>query len=74
MTLLSLTFDVISVQLVSLSRDWETVKNVFPGNSSSKPDRTGRDRKVAKQSKMLNNSLYSTLGNKQNYFNVCNSG
>ena len=52
------------VQLISVSRDWETVKNVFPGNSSSKPDQTGRVGKVAKQSKMLNNSLYSTLGNK----------
>ena len=46
------------------SHDWETVTNVLPGNSSSKPDRTDRDRKVAKQSKMLNNSAYSTLGNK----------
>ena len=63
MTLLSLTFGVINVHLTSLLRDWETVKNVFPGNSSLKPDQTDRDRKVAKQSKMLNNSLYITLGN-----------
>ena len=60
-------FDVISVQLISLSRDWETVKNVFPGTSSLKPDQTDRDRKVAKQSKMLNNSLYSMLGNNTLY-------
>ena len=33
------------------------------GNSSSKPDRTGRDGKFVKQSKMLNNSAYSRLGN-----------
>ena len=34
------------------------------GNSSSKPDRTGRDGNVAKQSKTLNYSAYSRLGNK----------
>ena len=50
--------------LISVSCDWETVKNVVTGNSSSKPDRTGRDRKFAKQSKKLNNSAYSRLGNK----------
>ena len=27
------------------SRDWETVKNVVPGNSSSKPDQLGSERK-----------------------------
>ena len=45
------TFDVISVQLISVSRDWETVQNVFTVTSSWKPDRTDRDGKVAKQSK-----------------------
>ena len=50
--------------LASVSCDWETVKNVVTGNSSSKPDRTGRDGKFVKQSKMLNNSAYSRLGNK----------
>ena len=49
--------------LISVSCDWETVKNVVTGNSSSKPDRTGRDGKFVKQSKMLNNSAYSRLGN-----------
>ena len=49
--------------LASVSCDWETVKNVVTGNSSSKPDRTGRDGKFVKQSKMLNNSAYSRLGN-----------
>ena len=48
--------------LISVSRDWETVKNVFTG----KPDQTGRDEKAAKQSKMLNNSAYSRLGNDLN--------
>ena len=47
-----------------MSRDWETVKNVLTGNSSSKPDQTDRDGKVAKQPKILNNSAYSRLGNK----------
>ena len=45
--------------LASVSCDGETVKNVVTGNSSSKPDRTGRDGKFVKQSKMLNNSAYS---------------
>ena len=27
------------------SSDWETVKNVVPGNSSSKPDQLGSERK-----------------------------
>ena len=53
--------------LASVSCDWETVKNVVTGNSSSKPDRTGRDGKFVKQSKMLNNSAYSRLGNNQNW-------
>ena len=50
--------------LISVSCDWPTVKNVVTGNSSSKPDRTGRDGKFVKQLKMLNNSAYSRLGNK----------
>ena len=49
--------------LISVSCDCETVKNVVKGNSSLKPDRTGRDGKFVKQSKMLNNSAYSRLGN-----------
>ena len=53
--------------LASVSCDCETVKNVVTGNNSSKPDRTGRDGKFVKQSKMLNNSAYSRLGNNQNY-------
>ena len=53
--------------LASVSCDWETVKNVVTGNSSSKPDRTGRDGKFVKQSKMLNNSAYSRLGNNMTY-------
>ena len=51
--------------LASVSCDCETVKNVVTGNSSSKPDRTGRDGKFVKQSKMLNNSAYSRLVNNQ---------
>ena len=51
--------------LASVSCDWETVKNVVTGNSSSKPDRTDRDGKFVKQSKMLNNSAYSRLDNNQ---------
>ena len=27
------------------SHEWETVKNVVPGNSSSKPDQLGSERK-----------------------------
>ena len=46
-----------------VSRDWETVKNVVPGNSSTKPDQAGGDGKGVKQSKMFNYSLYSRLGN-----------
>ena len=54
--------------LISVSCDWETVKNVVTGNSSSKLDRNDRDGKFVTQSKMLNNSAYSRLGNKQQYF------
>ena len=32
------------------SRDWETVKNVVPGNSSSKPDQLGSEQKGDEQS------------------------
>ena len=32
------------------SRDWETVKNVVPGNSSSKPDQLGSEPKGDEQS------------------------
>ena len=32
------------------SRDWETVKNVVPGNSSSKPDQLGSERNGDEQS------------------------
>ena len=53
--------------LISVLCDCTTVKNVVTGNSSSKPDRTGRDGKFVKQSKMLNNSAYSRLGNKKQY-------
>ena len=54
--------------LISVLCDCTTVKNVVTGNSSSKPDRTGRDGKFVKQSKMLNNSAYSRLGNKNYCF------
>ena len=47
-----------------MSCDWETVKNVVPGNSSIKPDQTGGDGKGVKQSEMFNYSVYSRLGNK----------
>ena len=50
-----------------MSRDWETVKNVVPGNSSMKPDQTGGDGKGVKQSKMFNYSVYSRLGNNNIY-------
>ena len=52
--------------LFSMSCDWETVKNVVPGNSSIKPDQTGGDGKGVKQSEMFNYSVYSRLGNKKN--------
>ena len=47
-----------------MSCDWETVKNVVPGNSSTKPDQTGGNGKGVKQSEMFNYSVYSRLGNK----------
>ena len=37
------------VLLFSMSCDWETVKNVVPGNSSMKPDQAGADGKGVKQ-------------------------
>ena len=49
-----------------MSCDWETVKNVVPGNSSMKPDQTVGDGKGVKQSEMFNYSVYSRLGNKKN--------
>ena len=52
-----------TVLLFSMSYDWETVKNVVPGNSSMKPDQTGGDGKGVKQSEMFNYSVYSRLGN-----------
>ena len=42
-----------TVLLFSMSCDWATVKNVVPGNSSTKPDQTGGDGKGVKQSKCL---------------------
>ena len=47
----------------SMSCDWETVKNVVPGNNSIKPDQTGGDGKGVNQSEMFNYSVYSRLGN-----------
>ena len=52
-----------TVLLFSMSCDWETVKNVVPGNSSMKPDQTGGAGKGGKQSEMFNFSVYSRLGN-----------
>ena len=52
-----------TVLLFSMSRDWETVKNVVPGNSSMKLDQTCGDGKGVKQSEMFNYSEYSRLGN-----------
>ena len=49
-----------------MSCDWETVKNVVPGNSSIKPDQTGGDGKGVKKSEMFNYSVHSRLGNKVN--------
>ena len=40
----------MAVLLFIASRDWETVKNVVPGNSSSKPDKLGSERKGDEQS------------------------
>ena len=52
-----------TVLLFCMSCDWETVKNVVPGNNSMKPDQTGGDGKGVKQSEMFNYSVYSRLGN-----------
>ena len=49
-----------------MSCDWETVKNVVPGNSSIKPDQTGDDGKGVKQSEMFNYSVNSRLGKNVN--------
>ena len=38
------------------SRDWETVQNVVPGNSSLEPDQLGSERKCDEQS--LNVELF----------------
>ena len=40
----------MAVLLFIASRDWETVKNVVPGNSKSKPDQIGSEGKGAEQS------------------------
>ena len=53
-------------ETVLLFSDWETVKNVVPGNSSIKPDQTGGDGKGVQKSEMCNYSVYSRLGNKSN--------
>ena len=53
-----------TVLLFCMPCDWEIVKNVVPGNSSTKPDQTGGHGKGMKQSKMFNYSVYSRLGNK----------
>ena len=52
-----------TVLLFCMSCDWETVKNLAPGSSSTKPDQTGGDGKGVKQSTMFNYSVYSRLGN-----------
>ena len=54
-----------TVLLFCMSCDWETVKNVVPGNSSMKPDQTGGHGKGVKQSEMFNYFVYSRLGNNQ---------
>ena len=36
----------MTVLLFTASRDWDAVKNVVPGNSSSKPDQFGSEEKV----------------------------
>ena len=56
-----------TVLLFSMSCDWETVKNVVPGNSSTKPDRTGGTGKGVKQSKMFIYSVYSRLSKKRKH-------
>ena len=40
------------------SRHWETVKNVVPGNSSSKPDQLGSEGKGAEHEQSLNVLLF----------------
>ena len=40
----------MTVLLFTPSCDWETVKNVVPGNSSSKPDQLGGEGQGAEQS------------------------
>ena len=40
----------MTVLLFTASRDWETVKYVITGNSSSKQDQLGSEGKVAEQS------------------------
>ena len=52
-----------TVLLFSMSCDWETVKNVVPGNSSMKPDQTGGDGKGVKQIQLF----HTFLCNSQNY-------
>ena len=56
----------VTEQLFSVSGDWKTVKNVVPGNSLSKPDQTGTDRKAEMVSKMLNFFIYIRLDNVSN--------
>ena len=53
-----------------MSCDWETIKNVVPGNSSMKGDQTGGDGKGVKQSEMFNYSVYSRLGNNIQLFHT----
>ena len=69
------TFDIIIVQrvtllwnsmLISVSHDWETVKNVFTGKQFLETGSNQQRQKCCKQSKMLNNSAYSRLGNNEN--------
>ena len=40
----------MTVMLFIASRDWDTVINVVPGNSSLKPDQLGSEGKGAEQS------------------------
>ena len=47
---------ICTVLLFIASRDWETVKNVVPGNSSSTPDQLGSKGKGAEQ--LLNVKLF----------------
>ena len=48
----------IIVLLLIVSRDWETVKNVVPGNSSSKANQLGSEGKGAEQSLNANLFIY----------------